>query len=67
MFFWNRVDLEQKLEIFAGYYNAFRVHQGLGGRTPEEAAEVAASPSTSLCNYSWQTHCNGLFELPIAA
>jgi transposase InsO family protein len=67
MFFWNRVDLERKLEVFATYYNAFRVHQGLGGRTPEDAAGGATSPSASLRNYSWQTHCNGLFELPIAA
>ena len=67
MFFWNRVDLEQKLEVFASYYNAFRVHQGLGGRTPEDAAGGATSPSASLHNYSWQTRCNGLFESPIAA
>jgi hypothetical protein len=67
MFFWNRVDLERKLEVFASYDNAFRVHQGLGGHTPEDAAGGAMSPSASLCNYSWQTRCNGLFELPIAA
>ena len=48
MFFWNRVELDRKLEVFASYDNAFRVHQGLGGHTPEDAAGGAMSPSASL-------------------
>lgn len=31
LFFWNKSDLEQKLEIFAHYYNQHRVHQSLSG------------------------------------
>ena len=32
--FWNATDLERKLELFQGYYNGWRRHQGLAGDTP---------------------------------
>jgi putative transposase len=35
-FFWNALDLEQKLQAFSLYYNGSRVHQSLGGSTPED-------------------------------
>ena len=60
LFFWTSDDLERKLELFKSFYNAARMHQGLSGDTPGEKA-------AGLENYRWQSHCHGLFELPIAA
>lgn len=67
MFFWNRRDLEQKLDNFKGYYNQFRVHQSLQGATPQEQAGSPTAEPACLEHYSWRSHCQGLFELPIAA
>ena len=67
VFFWNAADLEQKLASFRCYFNQSRVHQGLAGDTPEEMAGAHAPQQARLHNYVWQSHCNGLFELPIAA
>jgi transposase InsO family protein len=66
-FFWNKMDLEQKLEQFKSYYNQIRVHQSLDGATPNEKAGHATIQPVDLGNYGWQAHCHGLFELPIAA
>ena len=66
-FFWNARDLEKKLETFRRYYNQSRVHQGLTGNTPEEIAGAQAPQPASLHDYTWQSHGNGLFQLPIAA
>jgi len=65
--FWNAQDLERKLVDFRQYYNRDRVHQSLGGDTP---AVVSGNPQplrANLSNYSWISHCNGLFQTPIAA
>jgi hypothetical protein len=60
--------LERKLEAFKIYYNESRVHQGLDGKTPGEMADAQTPvPPASFHNYKWQSHCNCLFELPIAA
>jgi transposase InsO family protein len=67
IFFWNEMDLEQKLEQFKIYYNQIRVHQSLEGVTPEEKAGRATIQPLDLGNYRWQAHCHGLFDLPIAA
>jgi transposase InsO family protein len=67
LFFWTADDLERKLELFKNYYNAARVHQGLSGDTPEEKAGGPTPQPAGLENYLWQSHCRGLFELPIAA
>ena len=66
-FFWNKMDLAQKLEEFKSYYNQIRVHQSLEGVTPEEKAGSATTQPLDLGNYRWHAHCHGLFELPIAA
>jgi transposase InsO family protein len=66
--FWNGPDLERKLEAFRIYFNDYRVHQGFDGTTPGEMADAQIPvPPASFHNYYWQSHCNGLFELPIAA
>jgi len=67
LFFWTADDLERKLELFKHYYNAARVHQGLSGDTPGEKAGGPTPQPAGLENYRWQSHCHGLFELPIAA
>jgi putative transposase len=67
LFFWNECDLERKLEQFKSYYNQRRVHQSLNGATPEEQGARPISLPVDLQHYGWQRHCNGLFELPIAA
>jgi transposase InsO family protein len=67
LFFWTADDLERKLELFKNFYNVTRVHQGLSGDTPGEKAGGPTTQAAGLENYRWQTHCHGLFELPIAA
>jgi len=67
LFFWTAEDLQRKLDSFKNYYNAARVHQGLSGDTPEEKAGRAIPKTAGLENYRWQSHCRGLFELPVAA
>jgi len=65
--FWNAQDLEKKLADFRQYHNRDRVHQSLGGDTP---AGVCGNPlplRAKLRNYSWVSHCKGLFQTPIAA
>jgi len=67
LLYWNAADLEQKLRVFQDYYNATRVHQGLAGDTPDEQAGAASPPVANLAHYRWQSHCQGLVQLPIAA
>ena len=67
VFFWNSVDLTRKLEEFRDYYNAARVHRSLDGTTPAQCTEAASPAPASLNSYTWQQHCQGLFQTPIAA
>jgi len=67
VFFWNAVDLAQKLEAFRDYYNDHRVHRALAGLTPAQFAGALSPAPAALDHYGWQRHCRGLFELPIAA
>ena len=67
LFFWTADDLGRKLESFKNYYNTARVHQGLSGDTPAEKAGAPTLQAANLENYHWQSHCRGLFELPVAA
>ena len=65
--FWNVVDLERKLSDFQSYYNHHRTHSSLGGDTPAEAAGGGSKSPIDMDNFKWQTHCRGLYQLPIAA
>ena len=67
LFFWNGRDLSLKLELFRRYYIVHRVHQSLAGATPAEQGGCPSQPSASLGHYRWQSHCQELFQLPIAA
>ena len=64
--FWNAADLARKLEAFRDYYNG---HRALAGLTPAPCAGAPrpAPAPAALAHYDWQQHCQGLFELPIAA
>jgi transposase InsO family protein len=67
--FFNERDLQKKLNQFQEYYNERRVHSSLGFQTPKEkAAEpIANRQVVSLENYRWESHCKGLYQLPVAA
>jgi putative transposase len=63
--FWTTTDLEIKLRDFKDYFNSYRTHTGLAGRTPEETH--FANASVSLKSYRRKEHCRGLFQTPMAA
>ena len=65
--FWNAIDLERKLADFQAYYSQHRTHNSLGGATPVEMAEGNSKLRIKLNNFRWQSHCHGLYQLPIAA
>ena len=67
VFYWNGNDLEGKLDEFKDYFNESRVHSGIEGKTPNCSAEVSESIIANLENFKWNTQCNGLFQMPIAA
>jgi hypothetical protein len=60
------VSLELKTTLAASEF-VQGLHQGLSGDTPDEKAGGPAPQVVGLENYRWQSHCHGLFELPIAA
>jgi putative transposase len=64
LLFWTATDLELKLTAFKEYYNRYRTHDGLQGRTPIETPE---SKGIDFTSYRWQKHCRGLYQTPIAA
>ena len=64
---WNAQDLELTLMYFRQYYNRDRVHQSLGGETAAVVGGDLRRLRAKLSNYSWKSHCNGLFQTPIAA
>jgi putative transposase len=67
VFFWNAIDLTRKLDAFADYYNAHRMHRSLGGVTPVQCAGAPSPAAAVLNGYAWRQHCRGLFQTPIAA
>ena len=69
VFFWNAIDLTRKLDAFADYYNAHRVHRSLNGTTPIRRACASSPPPAraALRKYAWEEHCRGLFHTPIPA
>ncbi len=67
VFFWNTVDLERKLRSLQLYYNHSRTHTSLDGNTPAERSGSVVTHPATLRNFTWEKHCGGLFELPVAA
>ena len=66
-FFWNSIDLHRKLDAFRRYYNGSRAHRSLDGHTPENRGGNPSTSVAKLAHYGWENHCNGLFEIPVAA
>jgi transposase InsO family protein len=69
LIFFNRLDSQKKLDHFQAYYNEDRVHSSLGMKTPRRMAEEnpADKNVVSTDHYRWEPHCNGLYQLPVAA
>jgi putative transposase len=66
MLFWTAADLEMKLLDFQRYYNGYRAHAGLDGRTPDPITDRGWARA-GVSSYRWQPHCRGLYHTPIAA
>jgi len=64
LLFWTGADLEGKLTAFKGYYNEYRSHSGLNGKTPVEGGHAK---SIDFKSYGWKQHCRGLYQTPMAA
>ena len=67
VFFWNSCDLERKLRQYQSYFNSARSHMGINGKTPKQKMNGIPSPAINLRDHQWVKHCNGMFQLPIAA
>ena len=67
LIYWNSMDLQRTLDSFRSYYNRIRVHQGIHGEIPDDKAHSKKAQSISLHRFTWESHCNGLFHMPIAA
>ena len=69
MLFFNERDLQKKLDLFQTYYNEARAHSSFEMKTPKEWAsdEKLDEKVVSIDNYRWQSHCNDLYQLPVAA
>lgn len=65
--FWSAGDLQRKLLHFRDYYNRYRIHASLGAITPAFKFGDVDRRLVSLTGYQWQSHCRGLYQLPIAA
>jgi transposase InsO family protein len=65
--FWHIRDLESKLIDFKDFYNDQRCHYALDGDTPSERTGKIRPKVVELDSYRWQSHCRGLYHLPVAA
>ena len=63
-FFWTATDLENKLRDYQSYYNDNRCHSSRNGATPIASHDGKV---VDIHGYRWNTHCRGLFQLPVAA
>ena len=67
LLFWNARDLQNKLNLFQAYYNEHRTNLGINGAFPSEKASGRNPPTVDITDFSWNSHCNGLFKMPNAA
>lgn len=67
--FFNSHDLQKKLDRFQEFYNETRGHSSLQSKTPKTmpSEENSHKKLVSLDNYRWKSHCNGLYQFPVAA
>ena len=64
LLFWTAADLEEKLLAFKTYYNGYRAHASLEGKTPIKTPE---SEGVNFKSFRWRKHCRGLYQTPMAA
>jgi putative transposase len=69
MLFFNKRDLQKKLDAYRDYYNETRAHSSLNMQTPKEIAVNASLDKkiVSLKGRRWQSYCHGLYKFPVAA
>lgn len=69
MLFFNAVDLQRKLNVFKQYYNQSRSHSALELKTPKQKGGPDGEPNkvVKIDKIRWQSYCQGLFDLPVAA
>jgi transposase InsO family protein len=69
LIFFGGGDLQNKLDHFQEYYNEHRGHSSLKMKTPRRMAEENSTDKNvvSLDRYRWESRCNGLYQLPVAA
>lgn len=65
--FWNAEDLQRKLDHYQHYFNLNRSHKALIAATPYQKSFETKNNIISIYSYKWQSHCKGLFQLPIPA
>ena len=68
--FWSARDLQLKLADFQTYYNSERAHYALDGLPPtyrDHRRPAPQSAGAEVTRYRWQSHCRGLFQLPVTA
>jgi hypothetical protein len=65
--FWSANDLRRKLHHFKDFYNHQRCHYALDGEIPTARTGKTQSKIEDLRSYRWQSHCRGLYQLPVAA
>ena len=63
--FWSARDLERQLPD-SNHYDRERSHAASGGVTPNSKAGDVDRRIVSLGAYRWQSHCRGLYWLPVA-
>ncbi len=63
----NERDLDRKLLDFKDFYNRHRTHEALDGVTPAIRAEWTENKIIDLNSYHWKSHCQGLYQTPMAA
>ena len=65
--FWNALDQERKLDSLRQNYDANRDHSSLGGETPAKANRNHERQRADISACRWESHGDGLYQLPVAA
>ncbi len=65
--FWNSLDLERTLGSFRNDFNESRVQSALGGQTLVDVSENREQQRANILEHRWQSHCGGLYQVPVAA
>ena len=55
------------LTVFKDYYDDVRVLASLHENTPTEVGGNSTTQRADISHCTWQSHCHGFVQLPIAA